>query len=75
MNKPFSIVLITLLLLLITGNTRAQQTAVYDDPAAAYNTGLSLFNQELYGQASEAFSDMDSGEEIQDDLMQVNADY
>ena len=75
MNKPFSIVLIALLLLLITGNTRAQQTAVYDDPAAAYNTGLSLFNQELYGQASEAFLDMDSGEEIRDDLMQVNADY
>lgn len=70
--------IIGLLLLLFTfshGTATGQQTAVYDDPGAAYNTGLSLFEQEQYGAAAEAFREVIKTTTDIDDLMQVNAQY
>lgn len=75
MNKHSIIVLIVMSLLIYSGHARAQQTAVYNDPSAAYNTGLSLFNQELYGQASEAFATANSSVADPGDLMQANTQY
>jgi len=51
----------------------AQQTAAYDDPAATYNTALSLFRQQQYGAAAEAFEKVAG--EADDELMKVSARY
>ncbi len=54
---------------------KAQQAVAYDDPAALYNTALSLFEKEHYGPASEAFANVRENTSAEGDIMHVNATY
>ena len=68
-------VLILLLFLGFGKQGTAQQTAVYEDPAATYKTGLTLFEQEQYGAASGAFDKVIQDGLADGDMMQINASY
>ncbi len=63
------------LFILITLNIYAQETAVYDDPAAKYRTGLELFNKEKYAAAQQIFDQIIVS--VKDDAseMKTNAEY
>ncbi len=60
---------------LLSTAIQGQQTAVYDDPAAAYNTGRILFDQEQYGAAAESFQNVINHSSNDDELLIVNAEY
>ena len=75
MNRHSIIKLLVLPFILFNYALIGQQTAVYDDPAAAYNSGRNLFEREQYGAAAEAFSEVIRASSDKDDIMQVNAQY
>ena len=75
MNRHSIIKLLVLPFILFNYALIGQQTAVYDDPAAAYNSGRNLFEREQYGAAAEAFSEVIHASSDKDDIMQVNAQY
>jgi TolA-binding protein len=53
----------------------AQQTAAWHNPDAAYQSGISLFRQQQYAAAAEAFEAVILLTENDDGLMHVNARY
>ncbi|MDZ7740471.1 MAG: tetratricopeptide repeat protein [Bacteroidota bacterium] len=66
---------LSVLFILITLNFYAQETAIYDDPAAKYNSGLELFNKEKYAAAQEIFEQIISDIEEEPSEMKTNAEY
>lgn len=75
MNKINLIMPITGLLLFFAVYGNAQQSVAYDDPGALYNTALSLFENEHYGSASEAFSKVTENTSAEGDIMHINSAY
>src|SRR5210317_1924038 len=75
MNRPIFLGLALVLSICLDFTSKAQQTAVYDDPAAAYNTAHTLFDNQQYGAASEAFQKVMATAPAGDELMRMNASY
>jgi TolA-binding protein len=73
MNRNLLAGLTAIMIMFSLSPSSAQQSAAYDDPAATYNTALSLFRQEQYGAAAEAFQKV--FDEADDELMKVSAQY
>ncbi len=75
MNRHFFIGLLLLSGMFFSITANAQQTAVYDNPEAAYNTAHMLFEQQQYGAAEKAFQKVTKTAVTGDELLRVNARY
>jgi len=75
MNRQIFIWLAVMPALFLCATASGQQTAVYDNPQAAFNKGRMLFDREQYGAASEAFHYAVETSNTGDELLVVSAEY
>ncbi len=75
MNRHFFVGLLLLSGICFSITANGQQTAVYDDPEAAYNTAHMLYGQEQFGAAEKAFQHVEKSSSVGNELMRVNARY
>ena len=64
-----------MLLLLMTLSIFGQQTAVYQDPGARFRTGLELFENEKYGAAQKAFTEVIAWVHDRNSALRISARY
>lgn len=69
------LLLISVIILIFVGTTRAQETIVYDPPESLYQDAIALFNKELFGSAQYKFQKTIESIPDQYSNMRINAEY
>ncbi len=73
--KNFKILIISVFVLVVGFRSQAQQTAVYSQPDAYYQSALALFNKQQYGPSQKLFQNTINLIKDPYSIMRINAEY
>ena len=73
--KNFKILIISVFVLFVGFRSQAQQTAVYSQPDAYYQSALALFNKQQYGPSQKLFQNTINLIKDPYSIMRINAEY